>query len=118
MASECKFRAFKLQVPFFGPLFDGAIVDQRILPALVRATAINADRAVNSLKMMFRNYYEVRSEIIENICSNFKEPTTFEEFACKVFAPSALKPSKPSGPNKGSLQSAGFRDASIAIITY
>ncbi|XP_028967431.1 ral GTPase-activating protein subunit alpha-1 [Galendromus occidentalis] len=89
----------KPDVPFFGPLFDGAIVDQRILPALVRATAINADRAVNSLKMMFRNYYEVRSEIIENICSNFKEPTTFEEFACKVFAPSVLKLSKPS--NKG-----------------
>ncbi|XP_022698590.1 ral GTPase-activating protein subunit alpha-1-like isoform X3 [Varroa jacobsoni] len=46
----------KHDVPFFGPLFDGSIVDQRVLPALVRATAINADRAVNSLKLMFRRH--------------------------------------------------------------
>lgn len=49
------------QVPFFGPLFDGSIVDQRVLPALVRATAINADRAVNSLKLMFRRYIYTES---------------------------------------------------------
>ncbi|CAH1262676.1 RALGAPA1 [Branchiostoma lanceolatum] len=35
----------KPQVPFFGPLFDGAIVDYKVLPDLVRATAINASRA-------------------------------------------------------------------------
>lgn len=33
------------QVPFFGPLFDGAIVDHIVLPGLVRATAINASRS-------------------------------------------------------------------------
>ena len=37
-----------LQVPFFGPLFDGAVVDKYTLPGLVRATAINASRARRS----------------------------------------------------------------------
>ena len=37
------------QVPMFGPLFDGALVDRKVLPALVRATAINASRASREL---------------------------------------------------------------------
>ena len=40
----------KANVPFFGPLFDGAIVNERILPGLVRATAVNASRAMRALK--------------------------------------------------------------------
>ncbi|XP_038071739.1 ral GTPase-activating protein subunit alpha-1-like [Patiria miniata] len=38
----------KPEVPFFGPLFDGAIVDHKVLPGLVRATAINASRIKRS----------------------------------------------------------------------
>lgn len=45
------------QVPFFGPLFDGAIVDEKILPTLVRATAINASRALKSLIPLYQNLY-------------------------------------------------------------
>ena len=37
------------QIPYFGPLFDGAIVDRRVLPPLVRMTAVNASRAKRSL---------------------------------------------------------------------
>lgn len=33
------------QVPQFGPLFDGALVDRSTVAALVRATAINGLRA-------------------------------------------------------------------------
>lgn len=33
------------QVPQFGPLFDGALVDRLTVAALVRATAINGLRA-------------------------------------------------------------------------
>ncbi|WAR18389.1 RGPA1-like protein [Mya arenaria] len=32
----------KPEIPLFGPLFNGAIVDHKVLPGLVRATAINA----------------------------------------------------------------------------
>lgn len=45
------------KVPFFGPLFDGAIVDMKILPTMVRATAINASRALKSLIPLYQNLY-------------------------------------------------------------
>ncbi|XP_076833716.1 LOW QUALITY PROTEIN: ral GTPase-activating protein subunit alpha-1 [Brachyhypopomus gauderio] len=47
----------KPEVPFFGPLFDGAIVDGKILPTVVRATAINASRALKSLIPLYQNLY-------------------------------------------------------------
>ncbi|XP_028421003.1 ral GTPase-activating protein subunit alpha-1 isoform X5 [Perca flavescens] len=46
----------KPEVPFFGPLFDGAIVDMNILPTMVRATAINASRALKSLIPLYQNF--------------------------------------------------------------
>uniref|UniRef100_A0A6I8SQP1 Ral GTPase-activating protein, alpha subunit 1 (catalytic) n=1 Tax=Xenopus tropicalis TaxID=8364 RepID=A0A6I8SQP1_XENTR len=45
----------KPEIPFFGPLFDGAIVNGKILPGLVRATAINASRALKSLIPLYQN---------------------------------------------------------------
>ncbi len=41
----------------FGPLFDGAIVGGNILPALVRATAINAGRAKRAMMPLFERQY-------------------------------------------------------------
>lgn len=38
----------KQSVGIFGPLFDGAIVNKNVLPALIRATAINASRVLLS----------------------------------------------------------------------
>lgn len=38
----------KPDVPFVGPLFNECIVDKRVLPGLVRATALNASRATRS----------------------------------------------------------------------
>ena len=46
-----------VQVPFFGPLFDGAIIDARILPGLVRATALNASQILRSLKPFYKPLY-------------------------------------------------------------
>uniref|UniRef100_A0ACB8G4Y8 Ral GTPase-activating protein subunit alpha-1 n=1 Tax=Sphaerodactylus townsendi TaxID=933632 RepID=A0ACB8G4Y8_9SAUR len=46
----------KPEVPFFGPLFDGAIVNGKILPIMVRATAINASRALKSLIPLYQNF--------------------------------------------------------------
>lgn len=43
------------QVPFFGPLFNGAIVGRKILPGLVRATALNASRAKRSMLPYYLN---------------------------------------------------------------
>lgn len=38
----------KQSVGYFGPLFDGAIVNKRALPTLIRTTAINASRVLLS----------------------------------------------------------------------
>ena len=47
----------KPDIPLFGPLFDGAIVDGSILASLVRATAINAGRAKRSTLPLFERQY-------------------------------------------------------------
>uniref|UniRef100_A0A8C2XV69 Ral GTPase activating protein catalytic subunit alpha 1 n=1 Tax=Cyclopterus lumpus TaxID=8103 RepID=A0A8C2XV69_CYCLU len=77
----------KPEVPFFGPLFDGAVVDMDILPTMVRATAINASRALKSLIPLYQNFYEERARYLENIVQHHQEPTTFEDYAARVYSP-------------------------------
>ncbi|XP_041122877.1 ral GTPase-activating protein subunit alpha-1-like isoform X9 [Polyodon spathula] len=77
----------KPEVPFFGPLFDGAIVDGKILPTMVRATAVNASRALKSLIPLYQNFYEERARYLETIVHHHREPTTFEDYAAQVFCP-------------------------------
>lgn len=54
-----------VQVPFFGPLFDGALVDMKILPIMVRATAINASRALKSLIPLYQNLYPLKTVLVQ-----------------------------------------------------
>lgn len=82
----------KPEIPFFGPLFNGAIVDRKLLPGLVRATAINASRAKRSIISLSQRFFEERAKSLETIVKNQKEPTTFEQFAASVYAPLAPKP--------------------------
>ncbi|XP_056624413.1 ral GTPase-activating protein subunit alpha-1 isoform X6 [Triplophysa dalaica] len=77
----------KPEVPFFGPLFDGAIVDGKILPTVVRATAINASRALKSLIPLYQNFYEERARYLETIVEHHSEATAFEDYAARVFCP-------------------------------
>lgn len=60
----CNISVFFMKVPFFGPLFDGAIVDMEILPTMVRATAINASRALKSLIPLYQNLYPFNQKLI------------------------------------------------------
>ncbi|XP_014663155.1 PREDICTED: ral GTPase-activating protein subunit alpha-1-like [Priapulus caudatus] len=78
----------KPEIPYFGPLFDGAIVDHRVLPGLVRATAINASRVKRSLIPLYQSFFEERAKYIDNVVKSLKDPTSFEEFTAKVFSPS------------------------------
>ncbi|CAL1264601.1 unnamed protein product [Larinioides sclopetarius] len=91
----------KLGIPFFGPLFNGAIVGHKVLPGLVRATAINANRAKRSLISLYMNYFEERHKSLETIVQNHKDQTTFEQFAASVYSPAPPKTyaaSRSSGP--------------------
>ncbi|KAM3917981.1 ral GTPase-activating protein subunit alpha-1 isoform 3-T3 [Leptodactylus fuscus] len=77
----------KPEIPFFGPLFDGAIVNGKILPGLVRATAINASRALKSLIPLYQNFFEERMRYLDLIIQQHLEPSTFEDYAAQVFCP-------------------------------
>ncbi|KAH9496143.1 Ral GTPase-activating protein subunit alpha-1 [Bulinus truncatus] len=77
----------KVEVPYFGPLFDGAIVDHYVLSGLVRATAINASRLKRSLMPFYHAFYEERAKCLETIIQQHTEHTMFEDFAENVFAP-------------------------------
>ncbi|XP_069494533.1 ral GTPase-activating protein subunit alpha-1 isoform X2 [Ambystoma mexicanum] len=101
----------KPEVPFFGPLFDGAIVNERILPGLVRATAINASRALKSLIPLYQNFYEERARYLDSIIQHHLEPTMFEDYAAQVFCPA---PSGHLPPDSGSFSEAQQGEMSAA----
>ncbi|PIK53541.1 putative ral GTPase-activating protein subuni t alpha-1 [Apostichopus japonicus] len=94
---------FHLSVPFFGPLFDGAIVDHIVLPGLVRATAINASRGKRLQIPYYQRFYEERARYVETIIKNHKKPSSFEQFAANVFEPSVAN--KPLARTKPGLPS-------------
>ncbi|XP_052275567.1 ral GTPase-activating protein subunit alpha-2-like isoform X4 [Dreissena polymorpha] len=77
----------KPEVPLFGPLFNGAIVDHRVLPGLVRATAVNASRVIRSQKPFYHSFFEERAQCLDSIMKNHVDKTIFENFAADVFAP-------------------------------
>ncbi|XP_073484248.1 ral GTPase-activating protein subunit alpha-2 isoform X2 [Aquarana catesbeiana] len=73
----------KPEVPFFGPLFDGAIVTEKLLPTLVCATCINASRAVKSLIPLYQSLYpfyglpsSTSSDLSTNTGAEPAEPTS------------------------------------------
>ncbi|XP_044023904.1 ral GTPase-activating protein subunit alpha-2 isoform X2 [Siniperca chuatsi] len=92
----------KPQVPFFGPLFNGAIITGMLLPSLVRATCINASRAVKSRLTLYQSFYEERALYLEAIVQNHREVMTFEDFASQVFSPSPGYPMSGTGSFTGS----------------
>ncbi|XP_048261988.1 ral GTPase-activating protein subunit alpha-1 isoform X6 [Bombus affinis] len=77
----------KPEIPFFGPLFDECIVEDKVLPGLVRTTALAASRAKRSTLTLYQHYYEERARSIDTVMRNHKEATTFEEFTANVYSP-------------------------------
>eukprot|EP00761_Pharyngomonas_kirbyi_P000255 gb/GECH01000255.1/.p1 GENE.gb/GECH01000255.1/~~gb/GECH01000255.1/.p1 ORF type:complete len:1486 (+),score=342.16 gb/GECH01000255.1/:1-4458(+) len=63
----------KENVPPFGPLRDGMVVDKKVLAPLVRMTAINANRAVRYQEAMYKRPYPTRMQLIEEIVDRFKK---------------------------------------------
>ncbi|CAB0040590.1 unnamed protein product [Trichogramma brassicae] len=77
----------KPEIPYFGLLFDECIVEDSVLPGLVRTTALAASRAKRTTLTLYQHYYEERARSIDTITRNHKEATTFEEFAANVYSP-------------------------------
>ncbi|XP_037086533.1 ral GTPase-activating protein subunit alpha-1-like [Pollicipes pollicipes] len=95
----------KPEVPFFGPLFNGAIVGRKILPGLVRATALNASRAKRSMLPHYLNFFEERSQALETLVANHRELSTFEELVGSVYSPA---PPLPDSLSERSTERAGY----------
>ncbi|XP_046401703.1 probable Rho GTPase-activating protein CG5521 isoform X2 [Ischnura elegans] len=93
----------KKEVPHFGPLFNEAIVDHKVLPGLVRCTALSASRAKRSMLPFYQNYYEERAKALEVVVQNHRESSTFEDFIAQVYSP--VMGSSPFG--HGAVRSSG-----------
>uniref|UniRef100_A0A0A9X1L4 Ral GTPase-activating protein subunit alpha-1 n=3 Tax=Lygus hesperus TaxID=30085 RepID=A0A0A9X1L4_LYGHE len=77
----------KPDVPYFGPLYNEAVIGHKELPGLVRATALSASRAMRSMLPFHQQYYEERGRCIETVIKNHKKSCTFEEFTSNIFSP-------------------------------
>ncbi|RLU22901.1 hypothetical protein DMN91_005179 [Ooceraea biroi] len=110
----------KSEIPFFGPLFDECIVEDKVLPGLVRTTALTASRAKRSTLTLYQHYYEERARSIDTVMRNHKEATTFEEFTANVYSP-VQPPSPFSGASSvsgstTSVQSTASSNLAAALI--
>ncbi|OAD60384.1 hypothetical protein WN48_05683 [Eufriesea mexicana] len=110
----------KPEIPFFGPLFDECIVEDKVLPGLVRTTALTASRAKRSTLTLYQHYYEERARSIDTVMRNHKEATTFEEFTANVYSP-VQPPSPFSGTSSvsgstTSVQSTASSNLAAALI--
>ncbi|XP_076766885.1 putative Rho GTPase-activating protein CG5521 isoform X2 [Xylocopa sonorina] len=110
----------KPEIPFFGPLFDECIVEDKVLPGLVRTTALAASRAKRSTLTLYQHYYEERARSIDTVMRNHKESTTFEEFTANVYSP-VQPPSPFSGASSvsgstTSVQSTASSNLAAALI--
>ncbi|CAL8095841.1 unnamed protein product [Calicophoron daubneyi] len=74
-------------VGFFGPLVKTAVLDAFVLPSLVRATAINASRAIRAMKPGYRAHYEDRASSLKQIIARYTMPSCFEDFTQSVLLP-------------------------------
>lgn len=59
----------------FGPLFDGALVSERALAPLVRATAVNAGRAKRRAATDWKRCDEHRADVIAHLLAANRHPT-------------------------------------------
>ncbi|XP_039970702.1 probable Rho GTPase-activating protein CG5521 [Bactrocera tryoni] len=88
----------KPEVPWFGPLANESIVSGACLATLIRATAINASRAKRAAMSLFQQYYEERNRSLESVSSRYKESTTFEDFANRIYNPMPLRDAGAAAP--------------------
>ncbi|ALC45606.1 CG5521 [Drosophila busckii] len=77
----------KAEVPWFGPLANESVVSGACLATLIRATAINASRTKRAALPLYQQFYEERNRSLDSVSSRYKESTTFEDFASRIYNP-------------------------------
>jgi len=69
----------------FGPLQDGMVVSKTVLAPLARMTAINANRAVRSLKKENKKPLPFRASLIREICERYRTDRPVDEYFASFF---------------------------------
>ncbi|KAL9645965.1 hypothetical protein ABK040_001072 [Willaertia magna] len=75
----------KPEVPLFGPLLDGMIIDKKNLGKLVRMTAINANKAVRYKQKQYKKPFPTRRSHINEIIQRHKATNTSNIDFIKTF---------------------------------
>jgi len=78
----------KENVMLFGPLLHGMTVNKKLLPMLVRLTAIQANRYVRYNTEGYTRPYPTRRKAIEEIVKRYKVPKAYDEIMPEFIQPS------------------------------
>jgi hypothetical protein len=78
----------KDQIPFFGPLVDGALVSPTLLPLLVRATLINANRVVRvaTTQGSIVRPVQARAKLLQEIAVKYRKEVDFQSMMMEIMA--------------------------------
>ena len=80
------------QIPFFGPLLDGMVVDKRILCPLVRQTAINASLRAKAHTLGSKKPYPARTAQLKEVIQRNKTEINLPEFYTNLYPISTESP--------------------------
>ncbi|OQV20093.1 Ral GTPase-activating protein subunit alpha-1 [Hypsibius exemplaris] len=85
-------------IPQFGPLFDGAVVDEQNLAGLVRNTALFAGRACRKQIKGYQYFFEERADYIRSLIHghSLEGSSTYESFFASIISPQTPKLQIPS----------------------
>lgn len=64
----------------FGPVQDGMVLSKALLAPLIRATSINANRAVRALKKEIKRPFPTRALLIREMYDRYKTERSFEDY--------------------------------------
>ncbi|KAH8417830.1 hypothetical protein KR222_006712 [Zaprionus bogoriensis] len=106
----------KPEVPWFGPLANESVVSGACLATLIRATAINASRTKRAALPLYQQFYEERNRSLDSVSSRYKESTTFEDFASRIYNP--IQPLSALGTLRESNASSSGAPLAAALIDH
>jgi hypothetical protein len=101
----------------FGPLIHGMCVSKKLLPILVRQTAINANRYVRYNTDGYTRPYPTRRRALDEIVKRYKVQKRYEDIVAEVTSPTPAPPSTPATPAAGSSGSLPSPNSSPAPVS-
>jgi len=87
----------KDNVQIFGPLLHGMCVNKKLLPILVRQTAINANRYVRYNSDVYTRPFPTRKRALDEIVDRFKVEKTYEDIVSELIIPTQPPPVRSVG---------------------